>query len=85
MRPLRVLSRGAVSELDAIVSQDRVDPVRNGFQQVFHEFPCCSSVSFVDQLSDCELAGAVDVHEQIELAFGSLHLGNIHEKNPDVT
>jgi hypothetical protein len=38
---------------------------------------------FVDQLGDRELARAVDSHEQIQLAFGGLHLGDIHVEEVD--
>ena len=68
---------GLLGELDAVVGEDGVNAVRHGFQQVLEEFPRCTPVSLVDQLGDGELARAVDADEQIELAFGSLHLGNI--------
>ena len=55
-----------LSELDAVVSQDRVDPVGYSFQQVFEELPRCSSIGLVDQLGDRELAGAVDADEQVK-------------------
>jgi hypothetical protein len=51
---------------DRIVSQDRVDPVRHRFQQVFEELPRRSPVSLVDEMCDRELAGAVDADEQVE-------------------
>jgi hypothetical protein len=34
-------------------------------------------------LGDRELAGAVDAHEQVELAFGSLNLSDIHVEEAD--
>ncbi len=82
-RPGGVAVAGLLGELDAIIGQNRMDPVGYGFEQVFEELPCCSPVSLVDQLGDRELAGAVDRDEQIELAFGSLHLGNIHVEEAD--
>jgi hypothetical protein len=39
--------------------------------------------SLVDQLGDGELAGAVDADEQVELAFGSLNLGDIDVEEVD--
>lgn len=72
-----------VSELDAIIRQDGVNTIGNGFQQVLEKLPRRSSISFVDELGDSELAGAVDADEQIQLAFGSLHLGNIDVKEAD--
>ena len=74
---------GLLGELDAIVVQDGVDAVRHGFQQVFEELPRCPPVGFVEQLSDRKLAGAVNADEQVELAFGSLHLGDIDVEEAD--
>lgn len=68
---------GLLGEMDAVVGQDRVDAVGHGCQQVFEEFPCWLSVSFLDQLGDRDLAGAVDAHEQVEPAFGGLPSGDI--------
>jgi hypothetical protein len=82
-RPGSVTIARLLSELDTIVGQDRVDPVRHGFQQVFKEFSRRSPISLVDQLGDGELAGAVDADEQVELAFGSLNLGDIHVEEAD--
>ena len=77
-RPGGVAVARLLSELDAVVGQDRVDPLRYRFLQVFQDFPSRPPVSFVDRLSGGELAGAVDADEQVELAFGSLNLGDIH-------
>jgi len=63
---------------DRIIGEDRVDPVGYGFQQVFQELPRCPSISLVDELGDCELAGVVNADEQVELAFGSLRIGVAH-------
>ena len=82
-RPSRVAVAGLLGELNAIVGQDRLDSVRHGFQQVFEKLPRCSSISLVDQLGDCELAGAIDADEQVELAFGGMHLGDIDVKEAD--
>ena len=82
-RPSGVAVAWLVGELDAIVGQDRVDAVRNGFEQVLQELPRRSSVSLVDQLGDRKLAGAVDADEQVELALRGLHLGDIHVEEAD--
>ena len=82
-RPGGVTVARLLSELDAIVGQDRVDAVRHGFEEVLQELPGCPSVSLVDQLSDRELAGAVDANEQVKLAFGSLNLGDIDVEETD--
>ena len=86
LRPSRLLG-----ELDApfdfaqdrIVGQDRLDAAGHGFQQVFEELPSRPPVSLVDQLGDRELAGAVDADEQVQFAFGGLHLGDIDVKEAD--
>ena len=51
---------GLVGELDSVVGQDRVEAVRNHFQQVFQELPRRPPVGLLDQLGDCELARSVD-------------------------
>ena len=60
-----------------------MDAVRHGCQQVFEELSRGSPVSLVDQLGDRELAGAVDADEQIQLAFGGLHLSDIDVEEAD--
>ena len=57
--------------------------VRHGLQQVFEELPCCPAISLVDQLSDRELAGTVDGHEQVEFALGGLHVGDVDVEEAD--
>ena len=79
----RVSVARLLGELDAVVRQDSVDVVGHCFQEVFQELPRCSSIGFVDELGDRELAGAVDADEQVELAFGSLHLGDIDVEEAD--
>lgn len=77
-RPGGVAIARLLGELDAIIGQDRVDTVGHGFQQVIEELPCGSPVGLVDQPGDCELAGSVDGDEQVQLAFGRLHLRDVH-------
>ena len=50
---------------------------------MLEELPCCPAVGLVDQLRDRELARAIDADEQVELAFGGLHLGDIDVKEAD--
>jgi hypothetical protein len=82
-RPGGVTVARLLGKLDAVVGPDRVNPVRHRFQQVFKELPRRSPVSLVDKLGDREFTRAADADEQVELAFGSLHLGDIHAKEPD--
>ena len=82
-RPGGVTIAGLLGKLDAVVGQDRVDAIGYGLQQMFEELPRRSSIGLVDQLGNRELAGAVDADEEVELAFGSLHLSNIHVEEAD--
>ena len=82
-RPGGVPVTRLLGELNAIVGQDGVDAIRHGFQQVFEELPRSSPVRLVDQLGDRELAGTVYADEQVELAFGGMHLGDIDVKEAD--
>lgn len=69
--------------IQPFLSSASVDLVRHRFKQVFGELPGRSPVSFVDEPGDGELDGAVDGDEQVKLAFGSLHLGDIYVEEPD--
>ena len=82
-RPGGVAVARLLCELDAVVGQDRVNAVRHGFQQVFEELPRRAPVSLVDQSGNRELARAVDADEHVELAFGGLHLGDVHVEEAD--
>ena len=68
---------------ESVVGQDRVDAIGYGLEQLFQELSSRSPVSLVDQLRHRELAGAIDADEEIELAFGGLHLGDIHVEEAD--
>ncbi|PZX12186.1 hypothetical protein LX81_03726 [Palleronia aestuarii] len=46
-------------------------------QQVLQELPGGAPVGLLNELGDRELAGSVDAHEEIELALGGLHFGDI--------
>ena len=60
---------GLLCELDTVVGEDRMHPVRHSLQKVFKELPRRLAVGFLDQLRHRELAGAVDGHAEIELAL----------------
>jgi hypothetical protein len=47
-RPGGVPVARLLSELDAVIGQDRVDAIRHSLQQVFEELSCCPSISLVD-------------------------------------
>ena len=50
---------------------------------MLQELPSGLPVSLFDELGDRELARSVDGHEEIELALGRLHFGDIHVKETD--
>ena len=83
-RPGGVAVAWLIGELHAVVGQDRVNAVGHGFQQVFQELPRCPSISRVDELSDRELAGAVDADEQVEpfdkLVCGQCYIHQVRER-----
>ena len=77
--------------LPKMIAKATAPALRNGFElhlketegqiarleKVFEKLPCRLPVCLVDELGDRELAGAVDADEQVELAFGGLHLSDI--------
>ena len=70
-------------ELDAVIRQNRVDLIGHGLEHVLQELPGCLSVSSCNELSNDELRGPVDADEQVELALGGLHLGNVDMEEAD--
>ena len=60
-----------------------MDLVGHGLEQVLQELPGRLSVSCCNELSDGELGSPVDSDEQVELALGSLHLGNVDVEEAD--
>ena len=82
-RPGGVSVAGLFSKLDAVVCLDRKDLLRHGFDEKFEELPGCSSVRLFYRMGDRKLAGAVDGHEHVKLAFSGLNLGDIHVEEPD--
>ncbi len=63
--------------MDAIIRQYGMDLVGNRCDQGFQECRRRCAAGLFDQLTKSELAGAVYGNEEIELAFGRLHLGNV--------
>ncbi len=82
-RPGRIAVTGLISELDAVIGQNGMDPIRNDAQEIFEEFPGDFPIGFLNQLCDSEFAGPIDGDEDIQLAFSSLDLGNIDVKKAD--
>ncbi len=65
-----------------------MDLAGQGLKHGLKKLPGRLSVSRCNELSDCELgcpgdAHEVDAHEEVELALGSLHLGNVDVEEPD--
>jgi hypothetical protein len=47
-----------------------VDAIGDGLEQVFEELPCGLTICLVHELGDCEFAGPVNTHEEVELDRG---------------
>ncbi len=69
--------------MDAVVGGHGVDPVRHGSDERLEEGGCGDPRCALDQLSEGELAGAVDGNEEVELSFGGVHLGDVDVKEAD--
>jgi hypothetical protein len=82
-RPGCIAITGMISELDPIVGQDGVDPVRDDAQEMFEEFPGRLSISFLDQLCDSEFACPVNGNEEVQLAFSGLDFRYVEMKEPN--
>ena len=74
-RSLTVLRQ--IGELDAIVGEHRVDRIGNTVDQGLEERAGGLGVRPIDELRKDELRGAVDRHEEVELAFLGAHLGDV--------
>ena len=73
--PLAVLRQ--IGELDPVVGEHGVDAIWNCFNERFEERDCGLHICFFDEFDHCELRRSVDGHEQVKLAFGSPHLGQV--------
>ena len=60
-----------------------MDLVGHGLEHVLQELPGRLSVSRCNELSDGELGCPVDADEEVELALGRLHLGDVDVKEAD--
>ena len=58
-----------ISELDAVVGEHGMNPIRNSRDQRLQEGRGCSHVRALDQFDESELRSAVDSHEEVELVF----------------
>lgn len=74
---------GLLCELTAVVSQDGVDPVRDGLEQMQEEFPCRLSVSGNNELGNGELGCPADADEEKELPLDRLNFGDVDVGEPD--
>ena len=67
----------SVCELDTVVGQHSVQPVRNGSDRVAQELSSGHLSRFLDELGEGRLACPVNADEQVELPFSNLHLGDV--------
>ena len=75
--------RTGMSELDAIVGEQGVDPVGHGLDQGMEEVGRDLACRLLMQLGKGKLACAVDGHEQVELAKLGSDLGDVDVKVAD--
>ena len=68
---------GQIGELDAVIGEHGVDPVRDRLDQGFEKSRSGFDIGSLDELGEGELGGAVDGDEEVELALGGAHLGEI--------
>ena len=74
---------GQIGELDAVIGKHGVDVIGNGCNQSLKKCRRGAHVSTFNQFHEGELRGAVDGHEQIQLAFCGAYLGQIDMKVAD--
>ena len=55
----------AVHKLDHIVSESRMDAIRDSLEQMFEEFPSCFEIRPFHESGDCKLAGPVYANKEI--------------------
>src|ERR1700722_5835399 len=72
-----------IGEVDAVVGQHRMDLVGYRLDEGAQEVGCGARDCFDVQRSEGELAGAVDGDEEVELAFGGLHFGDVDMEEAD--
>ena len=72
-----------VGELDSVVGEHGVDAVRNGFNERLEEGRSGPHVGFFDEFDHSELRSPINGHEQVELAFGGPHLGQVDVEEAD--
>jgi hypothetical protein len=72
-----------IGELDSVVGEHGVDAVRNGFDERFEEARGRLHIGLFNKFDHSELRGPVDGHEEVELAFGRSHLGQVDMEEAD--
>jgi hypothetical protein len=80
--PLSVLRQ--IGELDAVVGEHGVDAIWNCFHERVEERGGRSHVGSFHEFHDSELRCAVDGYEQVELALGGPHLGQVDVEEADL-
>jgi hypothetical protein len=69
-----------ISELNAVVGENCVDIVRNSSNEIVQELLRDGIGRLLMKLDISKLAGSVDCHEQMELAFSGSDFGNVDMK-----
>jgi hypothetical protein len=69
-----------ISELNAVVGENSVEIVRNSSNEIVQELLRDGIGRLLMKLDISKLAGSVDCHEQMELAFSGSDFGNVDMK-----
>ena len=80
-KPSTVLRQ--IGELDSVVGEHGVDAIRNGFDECFEEGCGRLHIGLFNEFDHSELRGPVDGHEEVELALGRSHFGQIDMEEAD--
>ena len=79
--PLAVLRQ--VGELDAVVCEQGMDAVRNGFNERLEEGGSSPHICLFDEFDHGKLRRPIYGHEQVEFSFGSSHFGQVDVEEAD--
>jgi hypothetical protein len=67
----------AIREVDAVVRENGVNLIGNGFDEVAQEVCCNTGRDSFVQFSIGELGGSIDRHKKVKLALGGVDLGYV--------
>ena len=60
-----------------------MNAIRDGLEQILKELPGGFAIRLVHELRDCKLAGLINAHKEIDLAFHRPNLGDVDMEKAD--